>query len=653
MKIGKIDTPEQFYDLIPKSIEENIDFRKRLHSSLIGDKSAQKTYLELCYNYPPIFFSSALFTFDPRQKAGYRNIPFILRPEQANAVLNLKDAIDNGYDLLIEKTRDEGATEIITKLFLMYWLIVPDTVFLVGSRKEEYVDKEGDHKCLFAKIMYGKKSLPLWMHPRKIDRAKLKYRNLDNNSIIIGESTNENFGAGNRSLAIMLDEFGRVEHKVAQSIRDSVSDVTDCVIYNSTHWFGRGHPFAKLRFSNKIKVIQLPWFKNPVKNKGMYRSPDLNIIKIEDIDYYKQKYPKIFSDKQIYKYGELEQDLLFNYPEEKVLFKADGVDKLRSPWYDEQDARRDRRDMASNIDMNPGGAQDSFFDADVCTIIRSEKVRKPDYTGEIEFKSGDKNKLFNIRFRQFGGRERFRWWGELYKGRPNQDHNYIVACDVSGGTGASNSVAGIYDVNTYEKVGIWADPNTPPESFADQVIAICRWIGGRTKKPFLIWEANGPGGSFYKRVRFHGYNFVYMSRNTRDRTNKRTKKPGWYSRGESKYDLLLDLKIALNEGLKTNPYHRALVIYDEDTVGEYDDYMFYENGDIGLSESVDETSGAKKAHGDRVISDGLAVLAMAEVPKAMANEITKVALESNTMAYRRLLFLREQKRRKDEAPWLM
>jgi hypothetical protein len=74
--------------------------------------------------------------------------------------------------------------------------------------------------------------------------------------------------------------------------------------------------------------------------------------------------------------------------------------------------------------------------------------------------------------------------------------------------------------------------------------------------------------------------------------------------------------MALSEGLKSKPTHKALIVYDEATVGEYEDYIFYENGNIGLSTCVDEDTGARSAHGDRVIIDGMAVLAMSEQPKA-------------------------------------
>lgn len=85
------------------------------------------------------------------------------------------------------------------------------------------------------------------------------------------------------------------------------------------------------------------------------------------------------------------------------------------------------------------------------------------------------------------------------------------------------------------------------------------------------------------------------------------------------YDLLSELRAAYTEGLKQNPAHRALVIHDAETLREVRDYSFYSEGDIGPKTRKDESTGARLAHGDRVIVDGLGVLGMKEQPKAVVN----------------------------------
>jgi len=656
----KLNTPEEFYKTIPYELVENIQFRQDLHSLLTKDKGAQECYKEMCMAYPPIFFNSALWTYNPKNKPGLRNIPFVLRPAQHDAVIAISDSINYGNDLLIDKSRDEGATEIITKTFLLFWLLQPECALLVGSRKEEYVDHSvvvrsdwtiaGDHKCLFHKFMYGMATLPPWMRPN-FEKTHMQCRNADNGSMFDGEATNENFGAGDRRTAILLDEFGRVDHKLAQNIRESVADVSDCVLYNSTHFYGRGHPFARLRFSGKCGVVVLPWYKNPEKTHGLYKSPDLDEVEIYDEKYYSTLLGVAGNAR--FKLSTLERNLLTHPHSEQFKdfkFIADGKENWRSPWYDREVARRDPRDVAQNIDMNPAGSGDNFFDHFVLQRLRTDCIKVPTFQGEIEYTLSPKGKITGTKWVENGGHKRFRWWGKLPFGRPKQDTNYVVACDISLGTGASNSVAKVYDVNTRTCVGMYISSQLPPAEFADQVVAICYWVGGANGSPYLTWEANGPGGSFDTRRRFHGYSFVYMDTMNRAKHPKRTKKPGWYSTKQAKYDALLDLRSALAEGLRTTPNGNYLKIYDEDTITEYEDFIFYDNGDIGLSECVDDTAGAKAAHGDTVITDALALLALKQQPRA--NVMLTVQNGQTTMLSRRLAYAKELAQRKGDSPWL-
>jgi hypothetical protein len=653
-----IDTPESFFKTIPTDIAENIEFRATLHSELAKDVGFQKLYRAMCLAYPPIAFDSMLWTFNPRKPSGFRNIPFILRPKQIEATIAVKDAIDNEHDLIIDKSRDEGATEVLCKMFLLYWLLVPNTMFLVGSRKQEYVDRTGDHKCLFHKIYdHGALYLPKWILPKHFKNC-MHLGNEENGSSIDGEATNENFGAGDRRTAVMVDEHGRIDYNIAQCISENLSDTCNCNIYNSTHFYGIGHPYNKLLKSGKIPIFTLAWEENPEKNKGIYRSPDYNIIEIKDLDYYKEKYPGCFdkvNPMEPFKLSELKNEWLSMGHVPNVMFIADGGEAneggWRSEWYDKEEKRRtSRRDMAQNVDRSPMGSGDMFFDPIILKRIRTDTIRRPDYVGEIEYGKTGKGKINGIKFVRDGGRKRIKWFGDLFNKRPNQRFNYIVSCDISLGTGASNSVAGIYNVNTGEKVGIFSCPNTTPETFADQVVAICHWVGGKSKKPFLIWENNGGHGiNFGKRVLWHGYNFCYINRNLRAKRRKRKNEWGFTTTNKSKEDALVSLRVALAEGLRTSDNHGKLIIHDEETLSEYERYIWYENGSIGLSDCVDESSGARAAHGDRVIADALYVVALSEQPKAVVNQEMASGFH---MAYRRKMYQKEQEKRKRNSPFL-
>lgn len=586
---------------------------------------------------PQIAFDTFFFGYNPRLKAGYRNVPFILRPNQIKLVDELKDCIvDNPHDLLIDKSRDEGATEIIVGFYDILWLIVPETSFLVGSRKEQYVDSAteikgnrviGDHRCLFYKLLYKIATAPVWLRPRFV-KSHMRFENLDNGSLTSGEATNPNFGAGDRRTSILVDEMGRVESNLALSIRESVSDVSDSVVYNSTHWYGWGHAFGRLRRQQlgQIKVFLMPWYLNPDKSKGFYISPEFDKLEILDKNY---KFPE-------------------NYP-----FILDGKNKFRSIWYDKEAKRRSPRDLACNVDMNPAMAGDIFFDPQVLDRLRSQYIKQPKYTGSFTFdvksKSGN-NRIYNIKFRK-NVKDEFKWWLDLERNRPDQEHTYLVSCDISLGTGGSNSVAKIYDLVTFELAGMFLTPHLTPSDFCDYVMAICNWVGGQNRFPFLVWEANGPGILFDQRRKLFGYSNIFLDTITRSKTPKRTKRPGFYTTKTSKYDALLELRAALAEGLKKNPTGKYLRIYDELTFNEYDDYIFYDNGDIGLSGNVTETGEAKKAHGDTVITDAMAVHCLNFAPKSVNIHIPEIYI--GTLAYRRAMRKQEEEQEERESLWLV
>ena len=265
---------------------------------LAKDESAQKVYLALCYNYPVIAFDSMLWTYDPKQRIGQMNVPFIVskRPAQVRAIGTIKSGIDIGEDVGVNKSRDEGATELLTKFLTLYTLILPDLAFLIGSRSEDLVDKPGEPGTLFSKIDYTVKYLPNWLKSKlHIDRTFKHFKNLDLCSVIDGEATSEHFGVGKKVTAVMLDEFGQVEPSIAQGIADNVSDVSNCVIYNSTHWYGTAHAFNKILKRKNIKIVTLPWWENPVKNAGMYGSSKPGAIELIDEAYYRKYYPEIFN----------------------------------------------------------------------------------------------------------------------------------------------------------------------------------------------------------------------------------------------------------------------------------------------------------------------------------------------------------------------
>jgi len=628
----KFETPDDFFRAIPLDPVQNIVFRKELHQLLFKDEKLRKVYLEMSWVKPQILFNSAFFTYNPRKPIGLRNVPFILRPQQVEVIDIVKEAIDKGHNLVVNKNRDEGATELLCKLAMIYWLLSPETNILVGSRKEEYVDKAtelvdgrltGDHKCLFHKLLYTLYTLPKYLIP-EFNKTHLQLHNLLNISAVKGESTNESFGAGDRATFVIVDELGRIEPTIAQSIVENINDVSDCCIFNSTHWnYGAAHPFNNLICEGKTKVAVLGWEFNPCKNVGLYRSSKRGIVEIKDISYFKQTWPGVFdSYKELEPININEIDWKGQKPYRLVADGGEGnFNSWRSCWFDKEEKRRSQRDIAQNILRIPAGSSDMFFDYALLAKIKNSWLKPPDIQGKVKYKLTEDCRIDKVTFETIASPNALKWWGKFERGRPDQSHNYIVACDIAVGTGASNSVMAVGDVNTKELVGLYVNPFIDIMNFAELVVATCKWVGGATKEAYLIWEAGGPGDTFDKCIYKLGYNFVYYQ--TDEKIPKRTKRHkhrGWRpTKGVNgtKFDLLLQLSGALQEGFKDKSKFESLKIHDEQLVNELQSYVFYEGRvDVGPVAAQLETSGAKFAHGDRVIAVGMIVLAMKYQPKA-------------------------------------
>lgn len=305
----------------------------------------------------------------------------------------------------------------------------------------------------------------------------------------------------------------------------------------------------------------------------------------------------------------------------KKLFIADGCrglpGKFRSPWHDYQELRRkgNKRDFISNVWATPTGASDAPFDHTVLEEIKKRYIREPDYKGELlisQYSNGVMN-TENIQFAP-GAMGRLQWWGKLPFGRPEQRHNYIIAVDPSYGLGSANSAIMIYDRNTYEEVGAWADANTKPEELADVAVGMAYWCGG-IRPAYIIWDTGGGCGTmFTNRLVFHRYPYIYTQRREDSKTRKQVQKWGWIGHAKAKEALLGELAIALSGGLTDNVgEYKSIIIHNKDLLDELSDYVFRDSG-VGavVSKKADLSTGALERHGDRVITAGLAVLACKE-----------------------------------------
>ena len=259
--------------LIESSVKQNLIDRVLAKQNCEQEKVEEATLcrasaFELCKRGILNFFKYFLWTYDPRN-AEMKDMPFIPWDYQEKYITELNDDIKSGTSSLTEKSRDMGVTWMILGVFLYRWLFF-DESFLLGSRKEELVDKIGDIDTHFERLRYMIDKIPLWMlqacNFNTLNSSYLKiYKS--NGACLVGESMNKDFSRQGRYKAILLDEFAFVEG--AEVVWRACGDSAPCKLPVSTP-NGRHNFFAMLRESGKIKVHTLHWKQHPHKDTAWY-----------------------------------------------------------------------------------------------------------------------------------------------------------------------------------------------------------------------------------------------------------------------------------------------------------------------------------------------------------------------------------------------
>lgn len=222
------------------------------------------------------------FTFvcEPREMGDERDKPFIPYGFQEAEFIFLQKTLSScasahgpKANILYEKSRDMGISWVVLYTFLWFFLFHSNS-FLIGSRKEEEVDKTGDMDTPFAKLKYAllkiEDTFP-WLLPMGWDRKKDTGHMIIRSPLggqIVGESANAEFGRGGRNLATMFDEFPKWPY-AAESWRAS-SGSTKVRIAIGTPGTD-SDKFARLRFQEDGEVIvrTVHWTQHPEKAKDL------------------------------------------------------------------------------------------------------------------------------------------------------------------------------------------------------------------------------------------------------------------------------------------------------------------------------------------------------------------------------------------------
>ncbi len=274
----------------------------------------------------------------------------------------------------------------------------------------------------------------------------------------------------------------------------------------------------------------------------------------------------------------------------KGLYFEQHTGKPRSPWYDRECIRRGSpMEIAQELDIEYHGAGNPFFDNNVITQQIERYAVDPVCRGRIENNRfvEDKNGLLVL------------WKQPDVSGRLPLDRAYSIGNDISMGTGASNSCMTIGDNKTYERVGEIVSAHLSPDEFASKVLEVAYWLNGDKGLPFVIWEANGPGRSFEREFIKQGYMNIYFRTNEKDITKKVSNQPGWSPTPDNKKDVFIEYRRALAKGDFVNRSKVALE--------ECKEYVINKAGGVDHHKNIniEDSSGARDNHGDRVVADAL------------------------------------------------
>jgi len=469
-------------------------------------------------------------------------------------------------DVIVEKSRDMGASWICLTTFAYHWLFRPMESFLMVSRKEALVDGAGD--SLFSHIDFILKGLPSWMRPQR-KRNKLKLINEENGSKIEGESTTDNIGRGGRRTALLIDEFAAFDQG-GWDVLSATADNTNTRLFNSTPNGTANAFFAQLEAGTPR--IRMHWSDHPEKGAGLYIPHRNGEVEIVDEDY---KFPDGFV---------FDQDV------------PSGEEGCRSPWYDKECVRRSHAvEIATQLDIDYQGSAYPFFDPQTMRELRLEFCREPSHIGQLRVLPGYEPEFIE-------GEGDLRLWCDLDEnGMPPLDRDYVVGCDVSQGTGASDSALSVGDRLSGEKVAELCSNQVSANRFAELAVALCRMFHGHGGRgAYLIWEATGPGRTFGRTVVDDcRYSNIYYKTDETSLRRKQSDRPGWFSNAEAKKDLLTGYRDSLVSKTFINPSSRA--------VAQALEFVYTTSGRIehGGANTTPDPSDSGDNHGDVVIADAL------------------------------------------------
>jgi hypothetical protein len=367
-------SPGKYHLDVPRDQAGNRDHRNHLRDRCLRNRRFRNETLAKCKSDILFWVNSFVYQFNPGH-VGSEVGRFITWPFQENALIGgevdgkhswgVLECVEDREDVRWQKSREVGASWLV--LMAIDWLSLfhDRKKCLVLSRDKDAVDRFDDPDCLFWKLDFLHQHLPDWM-TGEIKRKMLNFKFERTQSTINGEANVISAGVGGRATMMLVDEFGQFEK--GEETYSMTSDTSYCRVFVFTHKNKAGMAYD-LCFDPKystMREIVTHWSQHPEKNRGLYKyNEQRNAVEVLD---------KTFDYQTTFHFVMQGKPTGGPFP------------ALRSPWYDKECIRRTERDVCMNLDIDPQGSSDIFFqDTYRLAVLKSRHCRPPSWTGDLQF----------------------------------------------------------------------------------------------------------------------------------------------------------------------------------------------------------------------------------------------------------------------------
>jgi hypothetical protein len=563
--------------LAPKDLDENLRYRQWLIQACDDNPEFRRVVVKMCRDDIRFWINSFVWQFNP-SAVGQEVGPFITWDFQDEAIADLLEAVEAREDVRWQKSREMGASWLV--LLVLDWLgtFHEHKKVLCLSRDEDAVDRADDSDSLFWKLDFVHKWSPPWL-TGPIKRKKLLFKYERTQSICSGEANTIVAGVGGRGTILLVDEFGTFKNGF--ETYSLTSDTSHCRVFVGTHKDAVSM-FYNLCFDAKfagMREILTHWSQHPDKKQGAYRYND-DTGQVEIID-------------KTFKYA---KDFKFMMEAKPTGGPFPG---LRSPWYDKECIRRTDRDVAMNLDIDPRGATDRFFDGYRIQVLKQQFAVEPFWRGNLKY-----DKETGVPHELVEDPQGFiKLWCHPKSETLLPSIRGAAGVDVSAGAGNTPSCLCLGDARTGEKLLEYSNANIYATDFAVFCVAVCQLFKDEHgEPPLMCWEIQG-SPAFARKVQELGYFNVYWRRDE-DALGKPLD-----NKGRAGFNAQPRAILALMEEYRAGLYEQRCVNRSAFALDECLNFVYTTSGVEYKGRKkpgvADDGSGAKIHHGDVVRADAI------------------------------------------------